>query len=292
MSTQARRAGRNARGTRARSQRRPSFAQRYRSLILSAAGIILVGGLLGIAILQATGASDDAVSRPSTPLDEATLASLASVSPSVFQEVGTGSASNPPRAINGVALTEDGKPEILYVGAEFCPFCASERWALLLALSRFGTFSGLLESHSAADDVHPNTPTVSFFGSSYESPYLAFTPVEQYTNQRVGRGYEPLQELTSEQRSIVNRFNLGGGIPYLYLAGDYQLGGSQFSPSLLRGMTTAEIAAAVQDPSTPQSQAIVGSANVLTAAFCDLTGGEPGNVCQSPEVVAARSELR
>jgi hypothetical protein len=79
---------------------------------------------------------------------------------------------------------------VLYVGAEFCPFCAAERWPLLLALSRFGTFSNLKESHSSAADVFPNTPTVSFYGSTYESDYVAFTPVETATNQRSGNGYE------------------------------------------------------------------------------------------------------
>ena len=40
-------------------------------------------------------------------------------------------------------LTKNGLPEVLYVGAEYCPFCAAERWALIVALSKFGSFSKL-----------------------------------------------------------------------------------------------------------------------------------------------------
>ena len=48
-----------------------------------------------------------------------------------------------PASIDAPALTADGKPEVLYVGAEYCPFCAAERWPVVVALSRFGTWSGL-----------------------------------------------------------------------------------------------------------------------------------------------------
>ena len=55
-------------------------------------------------------------------------------------------------------LTSGGKPSVLYIGAEYCPYCATERWAMVAALSRFGTFSGLRGIKSAATDAYPNTP--------------------------------------------------------------------------------------------------------------------------------------
>ncbi len=45
------------------------------------------------------------------------------------------------RAHRPAAADRRGKPEVLFVGAEFCPFCAAERWPLIVALSRFGHFS-------------------------------------------------------------------------------------------------------------------------------------------------------
>lgn len=38
--------------------------------------------------------------------------------------------------------------EFLYVGGKFCEFCATERWAILNALSRFGTFQHLSQLRS------------------------------------------------------------------------------------------------------------------------------------------------
>ena len=65
-----------------------------------------------------------------------------------------------------------GKPRVLYVGAEYCPYCAAQRWAVAAALSRFGTFADLSETASATDDIHPDTATLSFHGSSYTSEYV------------------------------------------------------------------------------------------------------------------------
>lgn len=291
MSTRSK-AAQRAGGAQQRRAKQPSFAKRYRSLILGAAGAIVVGGLIVIAVLQSTSSDSTGTSKESVALEPAVLQSLTSIPASVFTQVGNGSAANPPKSLNGAALSEDGKPEVLYVGAEFCPFCAAERWPLFLALSRFGTFSDLKESHSAADDSFPNTPTLSFYGSSYESQYLAFTAVEQYTNQRVNGSYERLETLSAEQQRIVNQYNQGGGIPYIYMAGEYAVSGANFSPNLLADMTVAEIAEKLKDPASTQAKAIVGSANVLTAALCELTAGQPGEVCQSPEVVAAGSALQ
>ena len=55
------------------------------------------------------------------------------------------------------------------MGAEYCPYCAAERWAMAVALSRFGTFSDLRLIHSSSADIYPNTPTLSFYRSSYAS---------------------------------------------------------------------------------------------------------------------------
>ena len=66
------------------------------------------------------------------------------------------------------------------MGAEYCPYCAAERWAMAVALSRFGTFSNLRLIHSSSADIYPNTPTLSFYKSSYTSKYVQFTPVEMF----------------------------------------------------------------------------------------------------------------
>ena len=56
-------------------------------------------------------------------------------------------------------LTKDGKPLLVYIGAEYCPYCAASRWALVIALSRFGKFTGLQTIASTPYDVWANTRT-------------------------------------------------------------------------------------------------------------------------------------
>ena len=89
---------------------------------------------------------------------------------------------------SGAALTSGGKPQMLYIGAEFCPYCAAMRWSMAIALSRFGTLSPLHGIHSSSTDTDPNTATLTFYKTGYTSKYLDFTPVEIQT---VSRG--PLQ---------------------------------------------------------------------------------------------------
>ena len=64
--------------------------------------------------------------------------------------------------VTGTPPTSGGKPEVLYLGAMYCPFCAAQRWAMVNALSRFGTFSGLKTTHSSSTDSYPNTPTWTY----------------------------------------------------------------------------------------------------------------------------------
>src|SRR5215469_13592699 len=99
---------------------------------------------------------------------------------------------------SGPALTSGGKPEMLYIGAEYCPYCAAMRWSMAVALSRFGQLTTPLHGiHSSASDTDPNTATLTFYKTGYHSPYLAFTPVENLTVNKA-----PLQNPTKEQNAL------------------------------------------------------------------------------------------
>ena len=56
---------------------------------------------------------------------------------------------------------------------------------------------------------------------------------------------------------------------------------------MLAGLSWTQVAAAMRDPSSPVAKDIDGAANVITAAICTLTHGQPGSVCHSPGVKAA-----
>jgi hypothetical protein len=66
---------------------------------------------------------------------------------------------------------------------------------------------------------------------------------------------------------------------------------SLFSPQVLHGQSQQQIAAALSNPSSPIAQAVDGSANLLTAAICQVTGGQPGSVCASSTIAAQKAYL-
>ena len=134
---------------------------------------------------------------------------------SVFDSVGASAPATDlgalPTVLTGQpVLKSAGKPEVLFVGAEYCPFCAAERWPLIVALSRFGHFTGFKNMQSAQLSVFPDTQTFSFVGSTYTSRYLAFTGVELYSDAVDAHGaFARIATLTPVQTALVARYGSG-----------------------------------------------------------------------------------
>jgi len=276
---------------------RRSVASRRYPLLLIAGVVAVVLAMVGLSVVNHA-------KTPATPGSDGTTAvirALTNVPAAALDSVGVGKGITPPSAIAAGAppVTSNGKPQILYVGAEYCPFCAAERWPMVIALSRFGTFSGLGLSTSSATDVFPSTPTVTFHGSSYTSDVIAFDGVETNTNQLAASGlsYEPLDTLTAQQQRLMQTFDAppytsqAGVIPFSLFGNRYVVIGSSFAPDVLQGKTWQEIASASSDPSSPVAKQVLAAANVLTAAICDVTGGQPTNVCTAPGVTSAAASL-
>lgn len=182
--------------------------------------------------------------------------------------------------------------------AEFCPYCAAQRWGVIVALSRFGTFSHLSETTSSAIDIYPSTPTFSFYGSSYTSPYIDFVPVETTTNQPDGDGgYTPLQTPTAAELQIVNKYDASpyitqpGGIPFMDIGNKYLALEPGYSPQILAGQSWRQIASSLSNPSSPIAKDIPGTANYLTAATCMATNQQPASVCQAAPIPAIEQAL-
>jgi hypothetical protein len=200
--------------------------------------------------------------------------------------------------VDGKALTENGKPEVLFIGSLYCPFCAAQRWAMVNAFSRFGTFTGLTTTHSSSSDTYPNTPTFSLYGSTYTSKYISFTSVELNQNYRIGNStsssvdYVTLQTPTAAQQAAQAAYDPGGYIPFIDFGGKYaQVGNiSPLSPSLLAGKTWAQVATAMNNPSSSIAQAEVANANYETAAVCVLTNNQPATAC-TPTIQKLESTL-
>lgn len=252
-------------------------------------GVLILIAVLVVVRLASPDRSAANAAGGSAPVSAAVLQGL-SVPAALLDQAGKGKVEALPTRLSGQpALDSGGKPLVLYIGAEYCPFCAAQRWPLVVALSRFGTFTGLKASHSATDDVFPGTATVSFYGSQYTSDYLAFEGVELNTSERQGGQYAPLQSMTPAQEQIVRKYNAppyvpaqsAGAIPFLDFGNQFVMTGTTVSPSVLKGLSDEQIVAALSDPSSPVAQAVLGSANAMTAVLCKLTGGQPTAVCST-----------
>lgn len=241
----------------------------------------------------------------STPAVSATLLStVTSVPLSVQEKIGLPSEiiSYPEKIKGQKPLTSDGKPEFLFVGAEYCPFCAAERWGMVMALSKFGTFTGLKETESSSTDFAPDTATFTFNGSTYTSQYLVFKPYEVATNQQAAsgascnvNGYACLQTPPAEATSLWQNKNLGNGtFPFMDFGNLTMQAGAGFEdqPLVLAGLDYSEIASDLSDASSPVAQAEVGSANYFTAAICQMTHGQPGSVCSASYVASAQQKAQ
>jgi len=258
--------------------------------------LMAVGGVLGvIAVFAALVIAKSLQSSPkpakkSGGAPAAVVKNATTVPASAYDTIAYQSGVGGLAHIGGTPLTQNGKPLIVYVGADYCPYCAAERWPLVAALSRFGTFSNLGATHSATGDVYPDTATFSFHGATYTSKYLSFDSVELYGNRPVGNTYPRLEKPTALESSLASKYDPKGTIPFIYLGNWIQTSAS-YNPQVLAGMSMVEISQAMRNPQVVQSQAILGSANEFTAAICKLTNGQPANVCTSKGVAAAAKHL-
>ena len=269
--------------------------QRRRILLASGAVVVVLAIVLTFVIvkLNSKPSSSSAQGLSNGPTGSALTAvvnKVTSVPASTLDAVGSGSGvTGKPSTISGTTLMENGKPEMYYMGAEYCPYCAAERWAMIVALSRFGTFTGLSTVHSAVAngagtaEPDPNTPTWTFVHSTYSSPYLAFTPDEIQTNipdPSTGT-YTTLQAPTAAQQALVNKYDgSGGAIPFIDFGNHYMISGVSYDPGVLAGLSWSTIATDLSNPNSAVAKAVDGTANYITAAICKgLTNNQPASAC-------------
>jgi Domain of unknown function (DUF929) len=264
-----------------------------RTALIAAIVIIAVGGSLVFAFAQSA-SKKRALIKGDAPAPSALVSKVTGVPDSVITQVGLGTATAP-RTLPGPTLMKDGKPLVVYIGAEYCPYCATERWAMVNAFSRFGTFKNLKITQSAsAPEVFPDTPTFSFHGSTYTSKYVVFEPVETATNT-----HGALETPTAQQTALENKYNAppyvasssAGAIPFIDLANRYLISGASYGAGVLSGKTHDEIASAMSDASSDISQGAIGTANGITAAICVATGNKPANVCNNTAIKSIQTDI-
>ncbi len=277
--------------------------QRRRILIASGSILVVIAIVVVFVVVKLSSSSTPpaATSASNGPTGAALTAvvdKVTSVPASTLDAVGDGGApwqslqSGVIKPVTGSPLTANGKPEMLFIGAEYCPYCGAQRWAMIVALSRFGTFSGLSTIHSSSSDAYANTPTWTFLHAKYSSPYLTFTSVETTTNvpdSSSPSGYGTLQTPTAAQEALESKYSTGT-IPFIDFGNKYVSIGSSYLPSVLAGLSWSQIATDLSNPNSSVAKAVDGTANYITAAICKMTGNQPASAC-TPAVKSLESQL-
>ncbi len=261
-------------------------AQRNATWLFVGGILVLVVVVVGLFIFlsKQSNPATTTSSAVNTAVDAATFKTVTQVDPSILDQVGTGGVSNPFKLAQGAGtpLTgATGKPEVFFYGAEWCPNCAAERWSIVVALGRFGTFSGLRTMVSASNDSYPSTATFTFGQNSYTSAYIDAALIEHEDLQ-----HNVLHAPTTSEQQILTQNNFSG-YPFMDIGNKYLITGASYDPGLLRVNTSDPTSQALsmqaivsQLTSENQlSKSILGTANYLTASICAITNNQPSSVC-------------
>ncbi|GCE11657.1 DUF929 family protein [Tengunoibacter tsumagoiensis] len=255
--------------------------------------VVLVAAVIGLFVFLASRNQTTAV-----PVKPAVFNELQHVSPDLLAQVGIGSVQTGSnglmKAANGhppILQGPNGKPEVFYMGGEFCPYCGAQRWSMIIALSRFGSFDKPLDAIISSE---ASIPTYTFHGGSYHSQYLDFVPVEVS-----GQQHETLEQLSSDQQKLIQTYDAppyvaaqsANTFPFISIGNQYVATGSFYAPDVLIGNDHQTIVNEMKKSDTPISQGMLGSANYLTASICKMTGNQPGEVCNSDLIKGIQQKL-
>jgi hypothetical protein len=278
-----------------------TIPRRYVALGLIVLAIVLVAALILIRNANETDDTSDVETITTAPTSMIT--SISHIPGATSAAVGAASPDSPitpPTATGNAPLWESTaqgagpRPVVFFYGAEFAPYAAAERWPLIVALSRFGTFGQLGLMQSSSSIAFSDTPTFTFWHVKYSSVWVDLQTVERYSSLNpTGAGYMALQTPTSRQSASVAVYDTSAStFPLLDIANHYVLVGSSFSPTALDGLSQSQIADDLAYPANPVTQVVVASANEITAAICTVTGERPTAVCNGRGVLAADAKMK
>jgi Domain of unknown function (DUF929) len=261
--------------------------RRRRILLVSSAPVGVIAVVVAI-VLIAMNTGGGSQTSTFGPAPSTVVSKVTGVSAADLDTVGVGTTqTTETKKLTGAALTSGALPRVLYVGAEYCPYCAFERWGLAVALSRFGTLSGVQLMKSSAKDVNPSTNTFSFRDLKYTSDYIVFD-----AHEIQDRNSKSIGTLDAADDSLFT--NVGGSsYPFIDVGGKWYQSTSGTTDALnsLQGKTWQQIADALATPTSAVAKAVLGTANQLTAQICSATGDKPTAVCSAAGVQAATKAL-
>ena len=175
-------------------------------------------------------------------------------------------------------MKRNGKLYVFFMGAEYCPYCAAERWAIVRALQKFGQWNGLRQTMSAArDEQFLNLPTYDFTEATYTSAHIEFT-----AREIKNREFKPLQKLLKTEEKLVRKFNPGKEIPFLLIGGRFMQIGAGFTPKIFIGHTFRQTETELKKVESEIRKTIDAEASVIAALLC--VSGLPPELCKETGV--------
>lgn len=261
--------------------------QRMRRITILVTVLIIAVSLgAGVYFLTTSPSTIGLDSYINEPVSSADMGALVATSGQPYGPTPPLSMQSSIQSYSGAPFVSGGKPTVVFIGGEDCPYCAIERWALVTALMRFGSFTGLHYMTSIPNDVGPGDyATFTFAGSSYTSQYIAF------------RGYEVVDRSGKALQSVPSNYSAAwqaktsGGTPFMNFGNLYVAAGSVISdPTVLTGKNWTTI---INDISTSDGTGVQirEGANLITAVICKLTQGAPLSVCSASPIGSVTSSI-
>jgi hypothetical protein len=175
-------------------------------------------------------------------------------------------------------MKQNGKVFVFFMGAEFCPYSAAERWAVVRALQKYGQWSGLKQTISAArDQPFLNLPTYDFTEAIYTSSHIEFV-----SRETKDREFKPLQKLLKTEEKLVRKYDPGKEIPFLLIAGRFMQVGAGFTPKIFIGHTFRQTETELKKIESEIRKTIDAEANIIAALLC--LSGLPPELCKETGV--------
>ncbi len=175
-------------------------------------------------------------------------------------------------------MKRGGKLYVFFMGAEYCPYSAAERWSIVRALQKFGQWDGLKQTMSAArDEPFLNLPTYDFTKATYNSPNIEFA-----SREIKDREFKPLQKLLKTEEKLVRKFDQGKETPFLFIGGRFVQVGSGFTPKIFIGHTFRQTETELRKIESEIRKTIDDEANIISALMC--IAGLPPELCKETAV--------
>lgn len=135
------------------------------------------------------------------------------------------------------ALVINGKPSVVYIGAISCIYCGESRWAMAMALSRFGAFKNLYVGYSSFGDgdlptlywipQNYTTKGLARFGNEYDSNYINFYSAEY--DSPITQGFQLPASTNPIQYFVANATNSSYLKAMQFMNGTHAFQGTPFT---------------------------------------------------------------